>query len=196
MLILAVVVLRSFIQKRNANRILATKNNKIEKQNSLIKLNTKMIIKFEHDKHELELANRQKDMELLNLNNQLKIKMKNDLFKKLQKLNGDKTDLDSGIKSIMSDLKRQITEESKIDLLQKNINEVGYDFNTRIRKHFPDLSKSEIELFSFIKLKLSNKQIAIQKNTSSNTVNVILHRLKQKYNFETTKELKKFIEEF
>ena len=80
--------------------------------------------------------------------------------------------------------------------LQDNIDVVSSDFNERLREEFPDLSKSEIELLSLIKLKLSNKQIAIHKNTSPNTINVALHRLKTKCEFETTNELKSYIEEF
>jgi tetratricopeptide (TPR) repeat protein/DNA-binding CsgD family transcriptional regulator len=196
MLMIALVVLRSFLQKRKANTILKAQKKEIEGQNNLIKLNTKMIIQFENDKHELELTNKQKDVELLNINNQLKIKMKNDLIIDLQKLNKSKTDLDTGIQSIINKLKRQISEESKIDILQENIDEIGSDFNNRIKQKFPDLSKSEIEILSYLKLKLSNKEIAIQRNTSSNAVGVILHRLKQKCNIETTNDLKKFIEEF
>ena len=173
-----------------------SKNKEIQDQNDLIQLNTKLMIKFEHEKHEMELANKQKDMELLNLNNQLKIKMKNDLIKDLQKLKKSKNDNDVSIQSIINKLKHQIDEESKIDLLHNNINEVGSDFNERLKKHFHELSGSEIELLSFIKLKLSNKQIAIQKNTSPNTINVAFHRLKQKCNFETTNDLRSFIEEF
>lgn len=47
-----------------------------------------------------------------------------------------------------------------------------------------------------LKLKMSNKQIAIHKNTSPNTINVALHRLRAKCHFETTTELKDFIEGF
>lgn len=196
MLILALVVLRSFLQKRNANRILASQKKEIEDQNGLIKINTKMIIQFEHDKHKLEIVNNKKDLELLNLNNQLKIKMKNDLIEDLQNIKKCKTDKDSSIQSVINKLKHQVDEEAKIDLLQNNINEIGSDFNERIKQQFPDLSKSEIELLSFIKLKLSNKQIAIQRNTSPNTINVAMHRLKLKYNFDSTTDLKIYIEEF
>ena len=69
------------------------------------------------------------------------------------------------------------------------------DFHIRIKQHFPDLGRSEIELLS-IKLKLSNKQIAIQRNTSPNTINVALHRLKLKCNFDSTNDLKEYIVEF
>ncbi len=178
------------------NRLeILSKNNEIQEQNDLLQLNTKMIIQFEHEKHALELSNKQKDLELLNINNQLKIKMKDDLIKDLQIIKKSKSDTGSGIQSIINKLKHQIEEESKIDLLQKNVDEVGSDFNNRIKQQFPDLSVSEIELLSFIKLKLNNKQIAIQRNTSPNTINVALHRLRQKCNFETTMDLKSFIEE-
>jgi tetratricopeptide (TPR) repeat protein len=196
MFILALVVLRSFLQKRKANRILATQKNEIENQNKLIKLNTKIIIKHEHDKHELELANKQKDMELLNINNQLKIKMKNGLIKDLTNIKKSESDIEKGIQKIINKLKRQVDEESKIDLIQKNVDEIGSDFINRLKQQFPDLSGLEIELLSFVKLKLSNKQIATQRNANPNAVNVALHRLKQKYNFESTNDLKKFIEEF
>jgi DNA-binding NarL/FixJ family response regulator len=180
----------------NYRKTIEESNKEINDQNDLIQFNTKLIIKYEHDKHELELANKQKDMEMLHLNNQLKIKMKNDLIKELQKLKRSKDNLGSGVQSVINNLKRQIDDESITDLLQENLDEVGYDFNKRIKQKFPNLSKSEIEILSFIKLKLSNKQIAIQRNTSNNAVDVMLHRLKQKCKFGTTNDLKKYIEEF
>ena len=185
-------------KKNSLNYRLANikKNEEIEKQNNLIQLNTKRIMKFEHEKHELELTDKRKDKELLNINNQLKIKIKSDLIDELQKIKKGKIDYSIGIQKIITKLRNQIEEEEKIDLLQDNLELVGSDFNERVLHQFPDLSKAEIELLSFIKLNLSNKQIAIQKNTSPNTINVALHRLRQKCRFETTNDLKKFIEEF
>jgi DNA-binding CsgD family transcriptional regulator len=172
------------------------KNKEIEEQNELIKLNTKMLILSEKEKHNLELAGKQKDVEVLHINNHLKISMKNDLIKELQKVKKNEANIGNGIQSIILKLKHQIEEEKKIDLIQNNIDVVGSDFNDRIKQQFPDVTKSEIELLVYIKLKLSNKQIAIQNNTSPNSINVALHRLKTKCQFETTNELKEFVEAF
>lgn len=172
------------------------KNKEIQEQNELIKLNTKMIIKFKNEKHDLELTNKQKDVEILHINNQQKIKMKNSLIKDLMKLKKNKADYETGIQLIISKLKHQADEESKLNLLQNNLDIVGADFNLRIKQKFPILSKTDIELLSLLKLKLNNKQIAIQRNTSPNTINVAFHRLKQKCNFDSTNDLKRFIEEF
>jgi tetratricopeptide (TPR) repeat protein/DNA-binding CsgD family transcriptional regulator len=210
MVLLVLAVLLSLVQKRKANLILASQKNKIEEknkellvlnkeiqdQNALIHLNTKMIIKLENDKHEIELAGKQRDLESVQINNQLKIKMKADLIKELQNLKKNNSNNDTGIQSIILKLKYQIEEEKKIDLLQNNIEVVGSDFHDRIKHQFPDLSKTELELLSLIKLKLSNKQIAIQRNTSSNTINVAFHRLKQKCHFDSTNDLKSYIEGF
>ena len=168
----------------------------IEEQNELIKLNTKMLIQFEKEKHDLQLSNKQKDVEALQLSNKLKLKMKNDLIKQLQKARKSKDNINTEVHAIINRLKYQIEEEKKIDLLQANSDAVGAEFNDRIKQKFNDLSKSELELLSFLKLKLSNKQIAIQKNTSPNSVNVALHRLKTKCGFESTNELKDFVEGF
>ena len=210
LLMVVLLIFRNLLQKRKANRILAAQKSKIEVknkellnlnteiqgQNDLIQLNTKMIIKFEHERVEMELACKQKDVELLHMNNQLKIKMKDDLIKELQTLKKKKSDIVHGLQSIINKLKYQIDEETKIDLLQNNLEIVGSDFNERIKQQFPDLSKSEIELLSFIKLRLSNKQIAIQRDTSPNTINVALHRLKTKCNFDSTNDLKNYVEGF
>ncbi len=210
MVLLVLVVLRSSIQKRKANLILSNQkknieekngellilNKEIQDQNDLIKLNTKMILKLENDNHEIELDCKKKDLEVLNINNQLKIKMKEDLIKELKTLKRNKSDIDTGIQSVILKLKRQIDEETKIDLLHANIDVVGSDFNERIKQQFSDLTKSELELLAYIKLKLSNKQIAIQKNTSPNTINVALHRLKSKCNFDTSSALRSHIEGF
>jgi DNA-binding CsgD family transcriptional regulator len=184
------------INSLSYRKAILKKNKEIQDQNDLIKLNTKMLVQLEKEKHEIELAGKLRDIELVHINNQLKIKMKVDLIKELQNLTKGKSDVVPGIPSIINKLKFQIEEEKRIDLLQTNIEIVGSDFNERIKQQFSDVTKSEIEMLSFVKLKLSNKQIAFQKNTSPNSVNVALHRLKNKGNFDSTNDMKSFIEEF
>lgn len=80
--------------------------------------------------------------------------------------------------------------------MQNSIDIVGSEFNIKIKERFPEHSKSEIELISLIKLKLSYKQIAVHKNTSQNTNNAAFQRLRNNSGFESMNEFGSFIEGF
>lgn len=165
----------------------------IKRKNALIEEKSTALIELQKEKHAVEMANLQNDAELLQMNNQMKVKMKVQLIGDLQKLIKEKNEGPLGIKALINTLKMQVDEESKMDLLQANISAIGSGFKDRVKELFPQISSSELEMISYIKLGLNNKEIATKKNTSPNTVNVALFRLKKKCGFESTSEFKEYV---
>lgn len=58
------------------------------------------------------------------------------------------------------------------------------------------MTREHRELCAFLRLNLSNKEIAQLKNTTTNTVNVSKARLRKKLAIRSNKELVKFLQNF
>lgn len=65
---------------------------------------------------------------------------------------------------------------------EKQIQEVGEEFITQIKIHFPQLNEGDVKLLSLIKMKLSNKQIAEIRNINLTSVKKAKNRLRKKMN--------------
>ena len=63
---------------------------------------------------------------------------------------------------------------------------VHKDFNKNITKTHPNITPSEIKLCSFIRLGMSNKEIASVLNQSPDSVKVARYRVRKKFNFDSS----------
>ncbi|MCT4645262.1 MAG: LuxR C-terminal-related transcriptional regulator, partial [Carboxylicivirga sp.] len=66
------------------------------------------------------------------------------------------------------------------------IDQVNSEFEEKLKERFPKLTKSEIEILGYIKLKLSTKEIANTRKVSPTTVKVTKHRINKKLAEEGT----------
>lgn len=69
------------------------------------------------------------------------------------------------------------------------------EFQQRLLIINPDLSKSEIELSTLVRMNLSNKEIATVKNCAEGTIKTAKNRLKKKLSLDSDDSLTKFIRE-
>lgn len=84
-------------------------------------------------------------------------------------------------------IKNKPTQNKKIEVIRdERINQ--------LKKLFPQLSKSELTLCSFLSLKMSIDEIALVTNKTSNSLRVAFHRILQKTNFSHGKELLNLLE--
>ena len=74
--------------------------------------------------------------------------------------------------------------DESIIRLEKDIHEVGEELISKLRMKFPNLSENDIRLLGFIKMELSNKQIAEIRNISPQSVKIAKNRLRKKLNIE------------
>ncbi|MEM9076345.1 MAG: tetratricopeptide repeat protein [Bacteroidota bacterium] len=98
------------------------------------------------------------------------------------------------LKSILIDLKTNGIDDSKLNMVKDNINEITYDFKRKIRKKHPELSKTDIEICSFIKLGLSRKEIANLRNTSIYAIKSSRYRLKKKIGLSKEENLMNYLD--
>ncbi|OHX66946.1 LuxR C-terminal-related transcriptional regulator [Flammeovirga pacifica] len=182
--------------QRNMDRYvkaLKEKNIELEDKKEEITLQAEMILEEQKKNHELVLDAKKKDMEKLNANNQLKFQLQEKAIKALaQVLKSD--DIKRDLKQIISELKRNNATQQKIQMMHDNVEEINHQFEARLADVCPDLTKTEREICSYIKLKLSTKEIADIRTTSPNTIRVTKHRIRKKLGLNEEVDLESFIQ--
>lgn len=153
---------------------------------------TETLIDEKERSHQLEIDKRQRDLESQQLNEQVKLSLLKEISKKMKSLSKGK-DFQKSFEAYSLELNAKIASLQKAKLLQSDVGEGTNDFDDKLSLKFPLLSKAEKELCVYIKLKMSNAEIAELRNTSPNTINVMKYRMKKKIGVESTNELDELI---
>lgn len=80
------------------------------------------------------------------------------------------------------------------ELFNTKFNQLHPDFLTNIQQKFPSLTKYELKLCAYIKMHLSNKQIAVIMNVNPDSINKSRYRLRKKLNVDKTETLEQYFE--
>lgn len=157
-----------------------------------IKSQSKSLFSLQKEKHEQAILLKQKDLETIlastfsreqindNIVNQLKETLKSE-------------DIHGGVNKVIRELGINKDLNDKLKLVKDNIEEVNAEFYQRLSAQFEGITKSERELCAYLKLGLSNKEIATIKNSTENSVNVSKSRLRKKLKMESNKVLQQFL---
>ena len=78
--------------------------------------------------------------------------------------------------------------------MQDGKENVDLGFIERLKTVCPELSNTEREICSYIKLKLSTKEIASLRKSSDNAIRVTRHRIKAKLGLKDLTQLDSYIE--
>ncbi|MEM6718960.1 MAG: hypothetical protein AAF611_06590 [Bacteroidota bacterium] len=119
------------------------------------------------------------------------IKSKERIAENLQKL--AEKDSDMSLKSIIADLKAGKSDDSKLLLVKENIEKVNFEFIKKLHSDFPELTKTDIEICSFLRIGLDRNQIAQLRNTSIEAVRKSRHRIRKKMQLEDHVDLEKYL---
>ncbi|WP_075341537.1 helix-turn-helix domain-containing protein [Tenacibaculum agarivorans] len=119
------------------------------------------------------------------------IKSKERIAENLQKLSNEKEGIT--LKSIIVDLKVSKADNEKLMLIKQNIERANFEFIKKLRKLHPDLTKTDIEICSLIRIGLRRKEVASIRNTSLEAVKSSRFRLKRKLNLSSEENLDDYI---
>ncbi|WP_299627090.1 tetratricopeptide repeat protein [uncultured Tenacibaculum sp.] len=86
------------------------------------------------------------------------------------------------LEQIVSDLRSSNFEEEKIILLKKHLTVLHKDYIKLLKTTHPSLTKTDLEICSYVKIGLSRTEIANLRNTSLEAVKSTRFRLKKKLN--------------
>ncbi len=147
--------------------------------------------------YEIELENSKKDLQLVVSNNNVKRKVRNSLIKELEsiKREGELSALHDKLGTLIRNLNGLNESAEKSDYLQSKIEVVNTAFQKKLLAQNSKLTKSEIEMCGLIVLGLSIKDISEVRNTTTNSTNVLKHRLKKKLDLKEDEDLQTYLSE-
>ncbi|GEM_PF-6073670 len=141
----------------------------------------------EKDYLEFSLTHKKNDLSRVIIDNRLRQSFKAELIDKLKNIHKSQGEtVKRQLGSFIADLNIQFDADEKRSQLQENIDQVNSEFEEKLKERFPKLTKSEIEIMGYIKLKLSTKEIANIRKVSPTTVKVTKHRINKKLAEEDT----------
>jgi len=92
------------------------------------------------------------------------------------------------------ELDQQSRTETLDYILDENMEKLHVEFEKKLIKTYPELTKTEREICSFIRANMSIKDISNIKGVSSASVQSARYRIRKKMNLEKGEELQKFIQ--
>ncbi|MEO9871503.1 tetratricopeptide repeat protein [Ekhidna sp.] len=163
------IIYRNFLLKKSANGYLIKKN-ELQRE----KLNIE-----EEVRKQLEIENNQKarsltatSLQLLNLNE--KIAELSEEIEEDQEISSPRK------KTLIKELGNLRNEDNQWDSIKLHFENVHPDFFKRLDQSFTELSTNDYKLLAFLKMKLSNKEIALILNVTTRAVEQSKRRLKKK----------------
>ncbi len=123
---------------------------------------------------------------------QLQSKLK--IAENLQKIVKKDTEVDT--QSVLADIRSSKIEDQKTLVIKQQIADQNINFTTKLKAEFPKLSKTDIEIATFSKMKLTRKEIAELRGTTVHAVKIARARLKKKLHLTSDHTLEDFLEVF
>ncbi|MBQ4820682.1 tetratricopeptide repeat protein [Aquimarina sp. MMG016] len=154
-------------------------------------------IQREHLEEELEetekkVETREEEISTLITESIQQIQTKKRLVEDLKKIS-DKENSDITLKSVIAELKADDLEDSKLLMIRSNLEALNFEFYKQVKSIHPNLTPTDLEICSYVKLDLSGKEIAKLRNTSIDAVKKARHRLKKKLELSENEDLDTYI---
>ncbi len=116
---------------------------------------------------------------------------------KLKELESDMPlDQKRSIRKIFLETKEAISLENDWDNYKNQFEQVHPTFFINIQKRFPKTTNNDCRLAAYLKMRLTNGEIAQMLNITSGSLKVSFNRLKKKFELSEEQNLRGFIEEF
>jgi tetratricopeptide (TPR) repeat protein len=164
-------------------------------------LNIKTQLQIKNDLHKLEEAKLNQQINIQNkyltdfaIGIQQKSKLYEECIKELKVILAQSTD---NIKGEVQKMTSEMIHKAMVNKQMLDIDDTTkaliIDFKNRLTSISSELTNSDIELCCYIKLQLSNKEIALFKGINPDSVKIRKHRLKKKLNLQEGQDLSNFI---
>lgn len=182
---LLILTMAYFINKAYRNYYQKQKEKLIEENNLLLEIkeleNEQQLMKLRNEQLSQDVDNKNRELAVstmsLNSKNELLAFIKEDLKKTAQ------TD-SLNIKSVISTINKNITEEDSWKVFKEAFDSADKDFLKRIKQMHPALTPNDLRLCAYLRLNLSSKEIAPMFNISVRSVEIKRYRLRKKMELE------------
>lgn len=163
------VIYRNYRLKQMANLNLEKKN-EIQRENLVIE--EKMRKQLEMDNNQKSRSLTATSIQLLNLNEKL--------TETIDQLRNDVAEPDERFNKVLKELNNLRCADSHWDGIKMHFENVHPDFFEKLERKFPNLSANDHKILAFMKMKLSNKEIAVILNVTRRAVEQSKRRIKKK----------------
>ncbi|MDY8138032.1 tetratricopeptide repeat protein [Aquimarina sp. 2201CG5-10] len=143
------------------------------------------------DKLSSEVTSENEEITKLREETIIHLQTKEKLTKELSKLSDEAEGL--SLEGIISELATDKLEDDKLKVLKKNIEILNSEFLQRLQEKHVNLTKTDIEICSFIKLGLSRNEIAQLRKTSLSAIKSTRFRLKKKLQLTADQSLDDYV---
>jgi DNA-binding NarL/FixJ family response regulator len=162
-------------------------NNKIQKQTA------KKMLRLSQDIEKMADRIEKKEQEISELRSETfqQLKSKEKLVENLKKVasNDDSVTIDN----IIASLKSELLEDTQLTRIKNDIETLNQAFAERIKTLHPSLTKTDIEICSYLRLSLDRKEIAKLRFTSVEAVRKSRYRLRKKMNLAPEDDLDAYV---
>lgn len=162
-------------------------NNRIQMQTE------KQLARLSTDIEELSGRIGEKEEEISELRSETfqQLKSKEKLVENLKKVASKDTSV--SIQNLIADLKSELLEDSQLNLIKNDIEALNYEFAQRIKKVHPNLTKTDLEISTYLRMSLGRKEIARLRFTSLDAVKKSRNRLRKRMGLSEDMSLEKYI---
>ncbi len=162
-------------------------NHKIQSQKE------KLLVSLASDisKLKTDVTNKVEEIETLRMETFQQIKSKEKLVDDLRKVKLD--DSSVSIPGIIANLQSELLEDSQLLKLKSDIESLNYEFINRLKAKHPNLTKTDLEICTYLRMELGRTEIARLRFTSTEAVRKSRHRIRKKMNLNSDTDLDNYI---
>ncbi len=170
-------------------QIATAKNSSLETKLLLIQMQKKL----EQERFQEEMTHKEREL----MSKTLHIFQKNEILNVLQeKLNSFNSEIRSQMKPLFDEIRNNINLDKDWENFEVHFVKIYPNFFQKLQEHFQNLSAHELKLLAYIRLKLSNKEIANMLNVLPKSIEMARYRLKKKFNLFADDNLDNWLEKY
>ncbi|MBQ4821717.1 hypothetical protein [Aquimarina sp. MMG016] len=152
----------------------------------------KKVLQEELEESEKKIETKEEEITSLITESIQHINTKKKLVEDLKKISKEENS-EVTLKSVIAELKADHIDDARLLMIRTNLEEVSFEFYKKLSELYPVLTKTDIEVCSYIRLGLSRKEIANLRNTTINAIKATRRRLKRKLDLTAEDSLDDFI---
>lgn len=191
-LLFAAIIAVFVTLKKNSNKKmqLAIKNAEIKE----FELENKRIVEA-HETHIIQedLKNKKRELMLSLLSSKDRKNKLSKIVKEFEKIECKSVISKMDVKVLKSYIINQSNDIDNNAEIQKKISNISKDFFTDLIDDYPSLSKTELKVFSYMRVGLETKEIAEALYVSVDAIRKTRHRIRKKIHLDPKESLEKFI---
>ncbi len=194
--LIGLVYLAYWINKRYQDYYHQQRAKLIEENNLLLEIkeleNEQQLMKLRNDQLSMDVDAKNKELAVSTMSLIKKDELLS-LIKEDLKKTADEENKNTSIKSVISKISKNISNEDTWNVFKEAFDTVDKDFLKKLKSLHPALTPNDLRLCAYLRLNLSSKEIAPLLNISVRSVEIKRYRLRKKMNLSHENGLAEYI---